>query len=94
MSIPATKTKTPQKKQKNNNLLKSKGILNTNISAEGGPIFTFSLPEGAVRPLAPVSYASVCCVQLVKKKKKTEADRLKHDFSTVATLCMMTSEPS
>jgi len=72
MSIPATKTKTPQKKQKNNNLLKSKGILNTNISAEGGPIFTFSLPEGAVRPLAPVSYASVCCVQLVKKLKRID----------------------
>jgi len=52
-SIPAKKMKTPQKTQKNNNLQKIKRILNTEMSAKGGPVFTVKLPVGAARPLAP-----------------------------------------
>jgi len=53
MSIPAKKRK-HLKKRKNNNLLKIKRILNTEISAKWGPGFRFSLPAGGT-PLAPQS---------------------------------------
>jgi len=35
-------------------------IPNIKVSYKGGPIFTFSLPGGAVGPLPPVSYAIDC----------------------------------
>jgi len=47
------KNENTPKTQKNNNLLKTKKILNVKMSAKGGPFSTFSLPGGAVRPLAP-----------------------------------------
>jgi len=53
MSKLVKKTKTPRKTQKNSNQLKTKIIINMKISDEGGPVFTFSLPGGAARPLAP-----------------------------------------
>ena len=53
--------KAPQKTQKNSNLLKIKRIVNTKISAEGGPVFTFSPPGGGRLALLPsVSYTTVC----------------------------------
>jgi len=45
MSTLAKKTKTPRK-TKNNNLLKTKRMLNIKMSAKGGAVFTFSLPGG------------------------------------------------
>jgi len=53
MSILAKKTKTPLKTQKT-----TWRILNIKMSIRVGPVFTFSLPEGRIAPLAPVSYAT------------------------------------
>jgi len=44
MDTLAKKPKTHQKTQENNNLLKTKRILNINMSAKGGPAITFCLP--------------------------------------------------
>jgi len=52
MSIPAEKTKTPRKNQKNNNLKNAKY---QNVNYRGRPASTFSLPVRAARPLAPLS---------------------------------------
>jgi len=49
-----TVQKTP-KNTKNNNLLKTNTILNTEIWAEWGSDFYISLPGVVVRPLAPPS---------------------------------------
>jgi len=49
-----------QKRQKNNDLLKTKIILKPNDKLSGGPVFTFSLPKMAVRTPPPVSYATGC----------------------------------
>jgi len=60
MSIVAKKNENSPKNAKNDNLLKTKTILNIIMSAKGGPVFTFSLPRRAARPLAlPISYAIV-----------------------------------
>jgi len=60
----AWKTKTPWKMQKNNNLLKTKRILNIKMWTKGDPVSAFRLPGGAARSSAPppMSYvtASVC----------------------------------
>jgi len=53
MSIPAKKTKTPQKTQKNNNLLKIKRILNTLKSQLKGAQFLHLAFQGGSSPLAP-----------------------------------------
>jgi len=53
MSKLTEKTKTPRKTQKDSNHLKNKRITNIEMSAKGGPIFTFSLPRGAY-PLDPL----------------------------------------
>jgi len=42
--------KTLRKTQKNNNLLKTKRIVNTKIQAMGGPGFYISLPGGGLHP--------------------------------------------
>jgi len=42
-------TSTNAKKQ----LLQTKSILNIEMSAKGGPVFTFSLPEAQLVPLIP-----------------------------------------
>jgi len=51
-TVLAKKVKTSRKTQKSNNQ-KTQRILNINMSAKGGPIFTFSLPEGRLAPLPP-----------------------------------------
>jgi len=53
MSIPAVKTKTPQKTKQKQNLTENQTMLNTKISAKRGPVLTFSLQGGADPPLAP-----------------------------------------
>jgi len=50
MSMLAKRNKSIRKKAKNNNLLKTKIILNIKMSIKRGPVFTLSLPEGAARP--------------------------------------------
>jgi len=55
------KNENTQKNKKNNNLLKTKIILNIKISAVSakvGPVFAFTLPGGPTRPPAPASYAT------------------------------------
>jgi len=51
MSLPKKKRKYPKQREKQPNEIKR--ILNTKMSAKGGPVFTFSLPWGAARSLAP-----------------------------------------
>jgi len=52
MSILAKKAKTPKKRRKQQRTENQKNT-KYQMSAEGGPVFTFSLPGGAARPLAP-----------------------------------------
>jgi len=52
------KNENTPKNTKNNNLLKTKRMLNIKMSAKGGAVFTFSLPGGEARSPAPVSYAT------------------------------------
>ena len=47
------KNKNTPKNEKNNNLLKTKRILNMKMSAKGGPVFSFSLPGGRLEPSPP-----------------------------------------
>jgi len=42
-----------QKTHKNSKLLKSKRILKPKYKPSGGPVFTFSLPGGAIHPSDP-----------------------------------------
>jgi len=49
-----------QKTQKGNNLLKTKRILKMKYKLMGWPVFTRSLPGGAILPSSPVSYATAC----------------------------------
>jgi len=53
MSILAKNTKTPQKKQENNNLLKIKRILNTRISAKGAQFWHLAFQVGGSPPAPP-----------------------------------------
>jgi len=50
VSILAKEQKYPENAKKNNNLLKTKIILNIKMSAKGGPVFTFGLPGGGSPP--------------------------------------------
>jgi len=47
------------RKTKINNLLKTKRILNMKMSAEVGPVFTFSLPGRWIDHLPSVNYATL-----------------------------------
>ena len=49
----AKKNENTPKNAKNNNLLKTKKILNIKMSTKGDPVFKFSLPVGAARPPVP-----------------------------------------
>jgi len=48
------------KNANNNNLLKTKRILNLKYKLSECPVFTFSLPGGKFAPLTPVSYVTGC----------------------------------
>jgi len=45
--------------KRKNSLLKPKEYWIPKDKLSGGPVFTFSLPEGRFAPLPPVSYATV-----------------------------------
>jgi len=47
------KTRTPRKTQKNNHLVKTKGLLNIKVSCKGGPVFSFILLGGCSPPCPP-----------------------------------------
>jgi len=58
------KCKHPEKCKKSSNQLKIKIIINSKISAKGGPVFTFSLPGGAARSLTPPLVTPLFSVRL------------------------------
>jgi len=68
MSILAKQTKTPRKTQIDNNLPKTKRILNIKMSAKGSPVSTFSLPGGRFTPLPHVSYATAYNSHIIKNE--------------------------
>jgi len=74
-------TKTPRKTQKNSNQLKNKRIINIKISAKGGPVFTFSVPGGEARPLAPSVTPLPTCQTLCHYLKITDFNFSKPKFS-------------
>ena len=58
------KCKHPEKCKKSSNQLKIKIIINSKISAKGGPVFTLSLPGGAACSLTPPSVTPLFSVRL------------------------------